>query len=357
MTNAVIFCCDANYFWPAALAANRVASLAPERDFDIRIFCSDPIPDAFCRHAAPGVTAEPLSMGDFSFFRAFSDRISKAAFLRIFALDRIAADHDRVIYYDVDVTFRHGDLSRLFALDLGDKTIGAVRDTADWTTPSERDARYFAALGVGPDTGGYFNSGFLLVDTARWQAQGIGETTLRFIAEHPDLCRYNDQSALNHALAGKWAELSPLWNWQVRDAEVLALVDTRDPHVVHFNGRQKPWRDSQRQIPAAFKDPFRDWGRQVGWTLPPEIEDRVYTRKKREASRAQAIAQTYAGLPDWVEAHKRYLRRKDFIDSDPSDRALRRARREAKRAARGGRDADSFVEDMEDDSSDETGEE
>lgn len=351
MSNAVIFCCDANYFWPAAFAANRVADLSPDRDFAIRIFCSDPIPADFARHAAPGVSAETLSMGDFSFFREFTDRISNAAFLRIFALDRIAADHGRVVYYDVDVVFRHGDLSRLFTLDLGDKIIGAVRDTLDWAEPSDRDAKYMAALGVSADTGGYFNSGFLLVDCARWAAQGIGEKTLRFIAEQPELCRYNDQSALNHALAGKWAELSPLWNWQAREPETLALIDTRDPHVVHFNARQKPWRDSQRVIPAAYKDPFRDWGRKVGWTLPAEIEDRVYTRRKREEARAFALSQTYAGLADWVSAHNRYLRRKDFIDSEPSEKALRRARRAARRAARGGDVSDEVSDDTSDDDS------
>lgn len=328
MSNALIFCCDANYFWPAAFAANRVAALSPERSFAIRIFCSDPIPEGFARHAAPGVTAEPLSMGDFSFFREFSDRISIATFLRIFALDRIAAEHARVIYYDVDVVFRHGDLSRLFGLDLGDKTIAAVRDTADWAEPSEKNARYFSALGVSAATGGYFNAGFVLVDTARWQAQGIGARTLRFIAEHPDLCRFNDQSALNHVLAGQWAELSPGWNWQAGKPETMALIDTRDPQVVHFNARQKPWRDGLRTIPAAFKDPFRDWGRSVGWTLPEDNDVLSAIRPKREAARAQSLSETYAALPAWVEARSAYLTRSDFIDMQAAPR--RAARRVAR---------------------------
>jgi len=314
MTNALIFCCDANYFWPAAFAANRVAELSPDRDFAIRIFCSDPIPDGIARHAAPGVTAEPLSMGEFRFFREFGDRISLAAFLRIFALDRIAAEHPRVIYYDADVAFRHGDFARLLRTDLGDKVVGAVRDSANWATPDDKNARYFAALGVGPETGGYFNSGFLLVDTARWQAEGIGDTTLRFIAEHPELCRYNDQSALNHALRGRWAELSPTWNWQAGKPHPMLLVDTRDPAVVHFNSRQKPWRDGLRTIPAAFKDPFRDWGRKVGWTVPDDNAVLAPIRAKREAARARELAETYASLPDWVAAHADYLNRRDFAD-------------------------------------------
>lgn len=331
MSDALIFCCDANYFWPAAFAANRVAALSPDRGFAIRIFCSDPIPEGFARHAAPGVTAEPLSMGEFRFFREFSDRISNAAFLRIFALDRIAAEHSRVIYYDADVAFRHGDLSHLFALDLGDKIIGAVRDAADWAEPSEKNARYFSALGVTAATGGYFNSGFLLVDTACWQEQGIGATTLRFIAEHPELCRFNDQSALNHALAGKWAEVSPGWNWQAGKPETMALIDTRDPQVVHFNARQKPWRDGLRTIPAAFKDPFRDWGRTVGWTLPEDNDVLSAIRPKREAARAQALSETYAALPAWVEAHSAYLTRTDFIDLAPAVPPVRRtARRDAR---------------------------
>ena len=168
----------------------------------------------------------------------------------------------------------------------------------------------------------------LLVDTARWQELGIGATTLRFIAEHPELCRFNDQSALNHALAGKWAEVSPGWNWQAGKPETMALIDTRDPQVVHFNARQKPWRDGLRTIPAAFKDPFRDWGRSVGWTLPEDNDVLSAIRPKREAARAQSLSETYAALPAWVEARSAYLTRSDFIDMQAAPR--RAARRVAR---------------------------
>lgn len=317
MTNALIFCCDANYFWPAALAANRVAALCPQRDFDIRIFCSDPVPDSFPRHAAAGVRAETLSLGDFRFDRDLANRISVAAFLRVAAIDHLSASAERVVYYDVDVAFRHGDLSRLFRLDLRGKVIGAVRDSADWGDPGEKNLRYFASLGVSRQTGGYFNSGFLLVDTTLWKGQNIGPQVLRFAADHPDLCRFNDQSALNHVLRGQWAELSPTWNWQAGKPHPMLLVDTRDPCVVHFNSRQKPWRDGLRTIPAAFKDPFRDWGRQVGWTLPEDNDVLSPLRPRREAVRAEGLAQAYATLPDWVRDHQAYLARTDFIDMAP----------------------------------------
>ena len=104
-------------------------------------------------------------------------------------------------------------------------------------------------------------------------------------------------------------------------------IDTRDPQVVHFNARQKPWRDGLRTIPAAFKDPFRDWGRTVGWTLPEDNDVLSAIRPKREAARAQALSETYAALPAWVEAHSAYLTRTDFIDLAPAVPTVRRAAR------------------------------
>ena len=48
-----------------------------------------------------------------------------------------------------------------------------------------------------------------------------------------------------------------------REVEIQELRS----HIAELEAQQG---DSQRLIPAGFKDPFRDWGRLVGWTLPPD---------------------------------------------------------------------------------------
>jgi hypothetical protein len=61
----------------------------------------------------------------------------------------------------------------------------------------------------------------------------------------------HDQTLLNCVLRGRWAELSPTWNWQyswsARMSEAML-----DANIVHFIGADKPWKDPRNRFPPRF---------------------------------------------------------------------------------------------------------
>ena len=52
-----------------------------------------------------------------------------------------------------------------------------------------------------------------------------------------------------------WAELSPMWNWQFSWAARLfsTLVS---PHIIHFIGPAKPWKDVHAQFEPRFAQSY-----------------------------------------------------------------------------------------------------
>jgi lipopolysaccharide biosynthesis glycosyltransferase len=130
-----------------------------------------------------------------------------------------------------------GDLSPLFAIDVGDAAFAAVTDVAIKTTDSE-------SSGVRDRSRPrpYFNGGVLVIDIPRWRSSGLGERALQYATATDEPLPWVDQDALN-AVAGEWRELDYVWNFQ------SAQLSAQDPRlyrraaVVHFTG-QKPWRGS-----------------------------------------------------------------------------------------------------------------
>lgn len=314
--NVVIFACDHNYIWPALLAANSIARYASRLDFDIRIFSCTYIPDGFTERCAKGVTAEILHMGDFSVKTGITERYSMATFLRLFALEKIADNYDRILYLDADIAVRHGDVNIFWDVDMQGKPAAAVRDWINWGFIKTHNRNYMEALGATQENGGYFNSGFLLIDCKEWQRLDLTNAVKAFLDEKPELCQYHDQSALNGVLAGNWAEVSPYWNWQTKVLHHILMIEARDPNIVHFNARRKPWRDRDRLLGYEFKGPMMDLANEVGWDAFNDVYSAGTMRPRKELIRAQQLSKLYNTLPLYIKTVKPFLYRTDFIDLD-----------------------------------------
>jgi lipopolysaccharide biosynthesis glycosyltransferase len=97
----------------------------------------------------------------------------------------------------------------------------------------------------------YFNAGVLLINRPVWLEQNVTERALELIARHPDHLAFHDQDTLNVLFDGTWLELPPHWNQQSgfweQSASRLGLDHAthsrllRDPAIIHFTGRAKPW--------------------------------------------------------------------------------------------------------------------
>jgi lipopolysaccharide biosynthesis glycosyltransferase len=124
------------------------------------------------------------------------------------------------------------------------------RDTAK---SAEIDA-YFAGLGVNSTLElPYFNSGILLIDREAWREVSVD--ALMFIQKSPELCRFQDQSALNFAGHRKFTPMSFKWNFPIFFMN-CGVEGQIQPGIYHFMSKPKPWNGNFAPWNAKFVTPY-----------------------------------------------------------------------------------------------------
>ena len=152
--------------------------------------------------------------------------LSYAAYFRFFIPDILK--EDKVLYLDSDIIV-NGDLTPLFAIDLGDSPVAAVRDELQQTN---------------------FNSGVLLINNAYWREHSIS-TKLFELADQYHEVEFGDQGILNRFFVGQWKELDVNYNFMV-GMDTIATRFQKDEwyvkanqyesevSVIHYTD-EKPW--------------------------------------------------------------------------------------------------------------------
>ena len=248
--HAVVMACDAG-FQPFAMAlAISIAAHHQDRDFDICLASQDAaaLPPGL-RDA--GVRQLQLPVNPFA-GGPHEDRHGAAAWARLLLPDALAGEYDRLLYLDSDILCAGPGIGRLLRADLAGCWLGAVRDNQQWRSP-RRHVSEFRAMGLPALP--YFNSGVLLIDVAGWRAAEVTGQALRLFSGRGAVLTRHDQSALNLIAAGRWAEMSPVWNWQYTWATRF-FADLAEPRLVHFIGPGKPWKERGRALPARFRAPY-----------------------------------------------------------------------------------------------------
>jgi lipopolysaccharide biosynthesis glycosyltransferase len=250
---AVALCCDRTYFRLALFVCHQIAHHNPGRRFDLVILTRDalevpawarPLGILIQAAEAPPAEAGPLTQS----------YLSEATFYRL-ALPRILGGrYRRILYLDCDIFVEGGDFGRLLDIDLGPHAIGMVLDGPNMMDPNHLAREYrITGLARAP----YANAGVQLIDTRAYQDQDIEARAFAAARRYPGAIPYADQSLLNLALQGRFAELSPAWNWQVHRR--LPLMTHCFPVFLrHFVGSKKPDRHSGREMEARFALAYRD---------------------------------------------------------------------------------------------------
>lgn len=197
-----------------------------------------------------------------------TSHLTRATAARLVLPDIVA--EARVIYLDVDVLVRH-DLSPLMSVPLQGHPVAAARDPFfAWFGTHAGIAEIAHRYGVDRRKP-YFNTGVLVIDRQRWLERELGERAMRLLMDHR--LHFLDQDALNLLLVDGWRRLEPRWNLipeSVRP-DVGSLLHaaedpddiqaaSRDPAIVHFAGRQKPWTHAGRYRPyrGEWREAFRE---------------------------------------------------------------------------------------------------
>lgn len=168
-----------------------------------------------------------------------------------------------VLYIDGD-TLVTGDVSPLFALDLGTAYAGVVRDytVSHWLADTdakstERGTRLpeIKQLMDPASSSDYFNAGVLLLNCDALQAQPDLLSRIEDVAA-ASACSHGDQDHLNALFRNNVMHLDLAWNasWARlrKHRDFLARTGTPThgvlpgaPTIIHYHGPEKPWRDSR----------------------------------------------------------------------------------------------------------------
>ncbi len=254
---AIVFCCDQNYLVFAAHAASQIVALHPDRDFDICI-CFDERPVAIppsLDHL--NIRLCHVKTGDLFKGLRLDPGKSHDVYLRLALPQAFANDYDRILYLDSDIFIQSGDFSALMDVDFAPHPIAAVRDNTQWRTPNRRP-KQFKTLNL--PSAPYFNAGVILMDVKRYNQQDLLTRCLTLGKANADVMIRHDQNLYNSVLQGDWAELSPMWNWQFTWSSLLFAMQI-EPHLVHFIGKTKPWKDPRGELSPRFATAMKAFAR------------------------------------------------------------------------------------------------
>jgi lipopolysaccharide biosynthesis glycosyltransferase len=165
-----------------------------------------------------------------------SKHISHMAYARLLAGSVLDSSVERVVYVDVDVLFLR-DICELYEMPLDGMILAAVPNG-----PPEEQQEQLQRLGIAAS--GYFASGLMVIDLARWRKDRIGERALGFAETLGDKLVLHDQDALNGVVQGNFLALPSSWCHVPADGVVEEDV------VVHYAMVPKPWH-------ADYDGPYR----------------------------------------------------------------------------------------------------
>ncbi|MCM1078820.1 MAG: glycosyltransferase family 8 protein [Bacteroidales bacterium] len=172
-----------------------------------------------------------------------NDRFPNSIYYRFLLSELLPDNVERILYLDCD-TIVNGDISELFATDLGDTFCGVV--------PSQScdDIRHKNRLGIGYR---YFNSGVLLFEISVWRQNDIVAKSMQFLGNENYMPVCPDQDALNVVFDNNVTWLPWKYNFQEDllmphsnsfiDRKEWDIIDQNihDMRILHYCGNFKPW--------------------------------------------------------------------------------------------------------------------
>jgi len=173
------------------------------------------------------------------------DQFSRATYHRLTIPEVLDPQARRALYLDSDLIV-HRDIRPLFGADLGGAPIGAVCDAGETPESIDSFARKWSLEGERR----YFNAGVLLLDLDALRRSGAFSEAMRIALSCEADLQWLDQDALNIVFWNRWRALDPIWNIQTAIAnsrvrirnDELAQARGRVPRIVHFTGKNKPWK-------------------------------------------------------------------------------------------------------------------
>lgn len=156
--------------------------------------------------------------------------LSISSYSRLFMLDLLPKNLERVLYLDCDVICQQ-DLESLWATDMSGYVVAGVIDNYESLGKKRLQLTH------------YINSGVLFINLKLWREFKCTDKCLSVIEKKAELIKLHDQDVINIALEQNILEIDLRWNWQVRwlDRSKKKLAEIRKNAVLLHYVSYKPW--------------------------------------------------------------------------------------------------------------------
>ncbi len=160
------------------------------------------------------------------------DYYSKTTYYRLFIAEMFP-EYDKAVYIDGD-TVVQGDVSRLFATDIGDSYLGACHEQA--MVQTDVYGRYVEQV-LGISRHSYFNAGLLLINCREFRERRVLERFCGLLSEY-NFVVTQDEDYLNLICKDHVYWLDQRWN-----TEMYGDVDypLSEADMLHYIMVSKPW--------------------------------------------------------------------------------------------------------------------
>lgn len=174
-------------------------------------------------------------------------RIKLPTYYRLLIAD-LFPQYDRAIYLDGDIAVA-GDLTELYALDLGEDVVAGV--PAPWYVLESNREGYARSLGI-PNMEKYINAGVLLLNTKKIREHGLCAamaelTTRKFDSQDQDIINKVLFDGIRH-LPFRFNVMTKYAGWpEARFQGLFSDEEMREawasPLIIHYADKIKPWDD------------------------------------------------------------------------------------------------------------------
>lgn len=206
-------------------------------------------PVAFCEDILEGAPTEK--------------RWPKEIYYRIFAAEYLPESVDRVLYLDSDIIVK-GDISGLYDIPFEDNFFVAT------TNVHSPFLKWFLRVKNGADRGTvYVNTGVLLMNLEKLRREQSREEVLGYIARRKFFLTLPDQDVIS-TLYGHKIKIEDGYVYNLNERKIRGWnrrhrgdgkigkdwVDKR-AKIIHYIGRNKPWKEKYRGILKPYYDAYR----------------------------------------------------------------------------------------------------
>ena len=253
---------DRNYLHPLRVMLGSLFFNNPGEFFDVYV-----IGDGLTEEDLAGLSAlcgscgavHPVKVPHALFAQAPVVRYySRAMYYRLLAAQLLPDSLDRVLYLDPDILVIN-PVRPLYETPLAGELMAAATHTGLLSGLSDQVNRLRLS---NYEAEGYFNSGVLVMDLAQMRSQVSPEEIFAYAREHEDVLILPDQDILNGLYGARIKEVDDSrWNYDARKFDRYQLISQGEKDmdwviahtaILHFCGKNKPWRPSYRGRFAAL---------------------------------------------------------------------------------------------------------